>query len=872
MEKERTEEKKERLTLGSLFDGSAGFPLGGLLAGVVPLWASEVEPYAIRVSSRQLPWMKHYGDVSALDGGKLPPVDIITWGSPCQDLSIAGKRAGLEGERSGLYVQAVRIVREMLEATNGEYPKYCIFENVPGLLSSNNGEDFKTCLDMMQEIGFIPDPNIVDAQDFGVPQRRKRVYITWLNVDHILRQRTAISESIILQLLTELLLLNLDVLQGLSGIGQEGWGSQERRKCEDILQRRISLFSLQREDRLQMLRQNLDEIQAKFLNVRTSLDLSAGEDRTVETMLTQEATRSDGSPMEIPSMSIGKSLKVALEESSQLLKLSTISTPTRETTRQRTCFYFQTLLSTLHVTERLIESLAEENMTMYLNFYEWALSSLTEMRGYIDAELKHGKGAGDMEWNDLLRSYKQELSEIEVIIKRNLTDECRLSLFSELEGLRWDPPQGFRTREEPASGSREGIEAASQYVLNDQGGAYLSVTEDVTGTLRAQEHGHQPAVLEAAGFCTEHSAKARGIGYEEETSPTLRAGTVPAALALENHAQDSRLNIKDDGVVPTLTARMGTGGGNVPLVAETYDVRLTSEGTRNWRANIYPTDTARTLDTGGNAPDSNQGGVAVCEPKAFGLCSKTSHSMLSDNPNSGFYEATTSRCLDQGSGSPTRNQGGMVVVEGNGTRPSHKGDGYRESDVMYTLNATEQHAVAFSDEPIYHSSKASYHMGFNNDPVADTLVASDFKDPPVVYHSNHASGMNADFSGRETANTLAASDYKDPPTVCEDPYYIVRRLTPIECARLQGFPDWWCSNLETKEPTEDDIDFWTEVFETHRKVVTHAKSQKTRNQIVKWLKDPYSDAATYKLWGNGVALPNVYFVLSGIVYYAQKDC
>ncbi|MCD8010188.1 MAG: DNA (cytosine-5-)-methyltransferase, partial [Lachnospiraceae bacterium] len=146
--------------------------------GISAFWSAEVEPFRIRVTTKWMPFIKHYGDVSAISGAELPPVDIITWGSPCQDLSIAGKRAGLGGSRSGLYVEAVRIVKEMLEATNGEYPKFCVFENVPGLLSSNDGADFYACLDMVQELGFLPDVNILDAQFMGVPQRRKRVFIT----------------------------------------------------------------------------------------------------------------------------------------------------------------------------------------------------------------------------------------------------------------------------------------------------------------------------------------------------------------------------------------------------------------------------------------------------------------------------------------------------------------------------------------------------------------------------------------------------------------------------------------------------------------------------------------------------------------------
>lgn len=115
----------------------------------------------------------------------------------------------------------------------------------------------------------------------------------------------------------------------------------------------------------------------------------------------------------------------------------------------------------------------------------------------------------------------------------------------------------------------------------------------------------------------------------------------------------------------------------------------------------------------------------------------------------------------------------------------------------------------------------------------------------------------------EKAPTIAARDFKDPPVV-NDVNYIVRRLTPTECARLQGFPDWWCSGLGIENPTDEDLTFWREVFETFRKVVSKAKKPKTDKQIVKWLKAPHSDSAEYKMWGNGIALPCAAFVLKGI--------
>lgn len=139
-------DNRKNLTLGSLFDGSGGFPLGGVLAGIRPVRASEIEPFRIRVTTKRFPGMKHYGYVSRLDGGKLPPVDIITFGSPCQDMSIAGKRAGLDGSRFSLFFQAARIVKEMRCATDGKYPRFIVWENAPGAFSSNGGADFHAVL------------------------------------------------------------------------------------------------------------------------------------------------------------------------------------------------------------------------------------------------------------------------------------------------------------------------------------------------------------------------------------------------------------------------------------------------------------------------------------------------------------------------------------------------------------------------------------------------------------------------------------------------------------------------------------------------------------------------------------------------------
>lgn len=557
---------KNELTLGSLFDGSGGFPLGGILAGITPLWASEIEPFAVRITTKRLPQMKHYGDVSSLNGAELPPVNIITFGSPCQDMSIAGKRSGLDGSRSSLFYEAVRIIKEMRCATDGRYPRFAVWENVPGAFSSNKGEDFRAVLESLCR---------VKDESVSVPRCEK-----WTAAGNIMADNFSIAWRV---------------------LDAQYWGVPQRRK------------------------------------------------------------------------------------------------------------------------------------RIYL---------VTDFDG-----------------------------------------ECAGKVLFESEGLSGYSAESFKAWQRAANASKSGSGAAG-----------------------------------AAEFCTEHSAKARGIGYEEETSPTLRAGTVPAAV-YENHSQDTRYTGPLE-VAPTVSSTYGMGGNNQPFVVsenpKCFDVRFTSEGTRNARQNCYETDTARTIDTGGNSPDSNQGGVAVVAV-----------------------------------------QGSII---GRADKNGPQGSGVNE-DVSFTLNATDRHAVAFSQDSYTKYSEndkcgALRAAGGMYGGGSETLVYSTSKNS---YHTEAEENL---------ANTLVASDYKDPPTV-NSPEYIVRRLTPTECARLQGFPDWWCADLGKDEPTDEELTFWKEVFEIHRKIIGSAVKPKSEKQIRAWLKNPHSDSAEYKLWGNGVALPCVYFVLSGIAWFSS---
>lgn len=141
------------MRIGSLFSGSGGFELAGEMAGFSPIWASEVEPFPILVTTKRFPKMLHLGNIKKLDGAKMPKVEVISGGSPCQDMSVAGKREGLGGPRSNLFREQIRIVKEMRDSDRAEgrrggevRPRYMVWENVMGAFSSNKGRDFQSAL------------------------------------------------------------------------------------------------------------------------------------------------------------------------------------------------------------------------------------------------------------------------------------------------------------------------------------------------------------------------------------------------------------------------------------------------------------------------------------------------------------------------------------------------------------------------------------------------------------------------------------------------------------------------------------------------------------------------------------------------------
>lgn len=574
------------LTLGSLFDGSGTFPMMAMLSGIVPVWKSEIEPFPIAVTEKRLPFIKHLGDINSVNGAEIEPVDIITFGSPCTDLSVAGKRQGLNAERSGLFFQAIRIIKEMRGATNGKYPRFAVWENVTGAFSSNGGEDFRCVLEELCKIK--------DA-DLSVPKPEK-----WTKAGEIMGENFSVAYRT---------------------FDAQYWGVPQRRMCV-----------------------------------------------------------------------------------------------------------------------------------------------------YLVADFEGG---------------------------------CASKILFESEGVSGYSAESFRAWQETA---------------------------------------------QSFGNCSEETG---------------------SGLMFENHSQDTRYT-GPLNVAQTVSATYGTGGNNQPFVVESSVVPATLKircGHGNGgRGALIQKNKSATLSCNNDQ--------TLFVPKAYGICGKYSNSMLSNNPNSGFYEADTSRTIDTSNQSPCKNQGGMVVVEGNGSRPSHHGDGYKESETMYTLNCTENHAVS------YGIGRPAMNQGYNarfsfqvEEEKSPTIVASG---AGGIAHPKYSTSKNSHHTvaKKEKANTLVASDYKDPPVVNDSTpeiEYIVRRLTPQECALLQGMPTWWCDDIGIENPTEEQINWWQNVFETYNKAIGKTCKPKSRKQIEKWLKNPYSDSAAYKMWGNGIASSNALFVLAGIAYYAQNE-
>lgn len=664
------------MMMGSLFDGIGGFPLAAVHNGITPAWASEIEAFPMEVTKIRFPGMLHVGDITKLDGGRLPPVDVICGGSPCQDLSVAGKRQGLAGERSGLFMEQVRIVKEMREADGRRgipddlvRPRYLVWENVPGAFSSAGGEDFRAVIEEIVRIKdcscHVPRPDagrwgpagaavlgdkfslawrVLDAQFWGVAQRRRRIFLV----------------ADFGGLTAHEILFKQDSLPGNPAAGGgEGQGAAAAAEGGADGAGGAGLTDLQTKE--------------KRTEPRLCLNDQGGErmDVTEDVAATLRAGMGSHQPL-VAQPGEGPVCPPAV--------------------------------SSFHVNQR--------DEVIDLGGISGALMATRNMQ---------------------MQTFVAQQPAFGVVSKGN--GDC------------------FLTPESHTSLTGGGGQAGQGYpcvlCLNDQGGSQMHLTEDKTGTLRAQEHGHQP-------------------------------------LVFDNHGQDSRFR-GPVGISQTVSAGFGMGGNNQPLVL----------ASQQGHAGI---------------------GEALRPPAVFSLDSKESNSMKSSNPYSGCRETDTARTIDTTNPDPSKNQGGIAILQetfciaGNiiDRQPQNGGNGFGyQQDISYTLTAMDHHAV-FSPQD------------GGQDAQEGQITAEEKKeDGAGPYQELVGALCRGDEKG-------IGNQYVSQDKCIVEKRNLIRRLTPLECERLQGFPDGW-----TDIPGA-------------------------------------SDSARYKALGNSVAIPCVDFVLRGIAYFLRK--
>ena len=671
------------MTMGSLFDGIGGFPLAAIHNGIIPVWASEIEAFPIQVTKLRFPQMQHTGDITKLNGKTLPLVDVICGGSPCQDLSVAGQRRGLAGERSGLFMEQVRIVKEMRNADENRglpdhlvRPRYLVWENVPGAFSSAQGEDFRAVIEEIVRIKdsacHVPRPDTGRWEPAGATILGDRFSLAWRVLD------------------------------------AQYWGVAQRR-------RRIFLV-------------------ADF-----------GGHTAPQILFEQDRLFGDSSE----SQSAGQG--------------------TAGTASQGTDHTGGTCLTPWDVQSRRIFS--EDTV--------WPA-------------LYGGEGGG----HGYIQKKEQENAE-------------QVLCLNDQGGERMDITEGFTATLRAGMSGHPPLVAEQPAVSGvvTKGNGDCFVTPDVHTSLTGgggQAGQGYPCVL-TAGFCGNASAEAGGIGYQSERSPTLKTGTAPSILCL-NDQGESEMHLSEavtgtlqeqehgyqplvlasgqggaeigTGICPTITEAAGTSGNNQPILFENHGIDSRYTGPHA----VAPTMSARYGTGGNNVP------------------------LISDDPQS---YCIAGNIIDR----EVQNGG-----NGLGCQP----------DISYTLTGMDRHAVF--------SRQRSDELVENE--VVSTQSARQHKDATDLVCQPDIFGQSQYGAYAEGCTTLRASggDHGGGSENLvamsgENPAErrLIRRLTPLECERLQGFPDGW-----TDMPGA-------------------------------------SDSARYKALGNSVAIPCVDFVLRGIAYFLCRN-
>ena len=659
-------------TIGSLFDGSGGFPLAAFMCGGTPVWASEIEPYPIAVTKSRFPYMKHLGSVTDIKGNEIDPVDVITFGSPCQDLSVAGKRAGLkhtdngdeETTRSGLFMEAVRIIKEMREATGGKFPRFALWENVPGAFSSNKGEDFRV---VCEELIKIVEPSAVMP---SVPKNG------WPYSDYYCGDGWSLAYRV---------------------FDAQYWGVPQRRR-------------------------------------RIYLVLDLGGERAGEVSFERDGLRG----------------------------------------------YF------------------EEGRT------PWQATP---------GDAENRSGTTDFE-GDSVKSYG------------------------------W--PLGFRPEN-----TRVYEETATTICNGTRPGFTCGVIEPVAYGISPYHSNCMKSNNPHSGIYVADTARtldAMNCGY-----PGCNQGGIAVVepLCVENHPADSRVNIDDSGKVQTLTSRMGTGGGNVPMVMEPMVFRKGTrphsvDETQKWEeAEI--SNTLNAFDTG-----EARANELVVESKVY-----ESHPMDSRIKELDEVAPTVSVKWHKGAADTP-----LVCEKHPGTYSLETFHCVAEEETTAPLKARDYKdpiCVAFDRAYFNAGQNAQYTPMTYDDGTNPTLVA---RGPSGVAYGVDC--RNATEYEESNGALQASCNHNHNSNNVVRLQYIVRRLTPTECARLQGFPDRWATPDKKDSFTDEEYAFWLNVRNLHADINEKATKEYTKDQMLSWYNKLHTDSAEYKLWGNGIALPCALYVMQGI--------
>ena len=737
-------------TIGSLFDGSGGFPLAASMCGGTPKWASEIEPYPIAVTKSRFPDVKHLGSVTDIKGGEVEPVDVITFGSPCQDLSVAGKRAGLkhtdngddETTRSGLFMEAVRIIKEMREATNGVYPRFAVWENVPGAFSSNKGEDFRIVL---EELIKVVEPTAVMPE---VPKNG------WPYADSYCGDGWSLAYRV---------------------LDAQFWGKSIRdRHTGNLLKRGTP----QRRRRIYLVADFRGEC--------------AG--------------------------------KVSFE----------------------------------------CEGLR--------GYFETGRTPWQTVAG--DAEA--GSGAADCERDgvNILNPWDSQGNQVH--------DGTGNHIYPCLRGC-----------------GGAGYQAGYVFAIDQQGGkGGANYAEDVMPTLCSDSHGTPHAVA--------YSINHQGGNVEQIIEE--KTGTLTAAM---NSSSNNKLSVAYT-LEPGIAAREGghiyegvsgclraNAGDNQMAVAYSFDsLASNSMKSSNPHSGCRQVDVSKCLDTTDPNPSKNQGGIAIVERVGIIYniggqaergwegevcpCLKASHYKFAPCvavPVAGF-------CTEHSAQARGIDRADTAGCNGKGVK----------EDICYTLNTIDRPAVAYWDggqtmatltannaggnqrmpdkenfNCVIESHVVDTDVGWLNseDDTSPTLLARMYKDPHLVTYGVDA--RNATEYPEMTGALQADAAHNLNSDNVVRIQYIVRRLTPTECARLQGFPDTWGHPVEKTEFTDEEYQFWLNVRNTHAAINDKATKEYTKDQILKWYNGLHTDSSEYKMWGNGIALPNALYVMQGIADVMSEE-